>query len=53
MHQQQRAIEQPLASKILSRSDQRPGVSGWMLSFISGHSVPVEVVLVQREKPVE
>ncbi len=34
MHQQHRATEQPLALKIVSRSDQRPGVRGATVSFI-------------------
>jgi hypothetical protein len=34
MHQQPRAIEQPLALKIVSRSGQRSGVRGATESFI-------------------
>src|SRR5436190_10424411 len=35
MHQQPRATEQPLALKIVSRSDQRSGVRGATVSFMS------------------
>jgi len=40
MHQQQRAIEQPFALKIASRSDHRAGVRGWTVSFTRG-GIPI------------
>ena len=40
MHQQLRATEQPLARKIVSRSDQRSGVRGATLSFMGLPKAP-------------